>query len=448
MRALYHRDAYDVDREVRSYWRRTAGPDVAGCEPVQAETDVEIAIIGAGYTGLSAALHLAREASVNAIVLDAGEVGWGASSRNGGFCCLGSHKLGNTEQIRRFGLETTQAFFRTQQEAIALVRSLSETEGFEIDAAGTGETLVAHRPDRMKQLAEEREFLARIFGVQATLFSKDGLAAFGMQSPVIHGGLHIPVGFGLHPAKLVRGLAQAAIEAGARVAPHSPVTGWTTSGGRHHLLTPNGTVHARKVLIATNGYTRDDLHRKLSGRTLPALANVLVTRPLTDSELAAQGWTTHEMAVDTRNLLHWYRLLPDKRIVFGGRGGFSANRDGEAQRKAALVENFQTVFPAWRDVEIDSFWSGLVCLAIDRMPHVGETERDSGVFHALAYHGNGVAMGTWSGRAAARLMTKGKEAAALPAIMSRPLRPFPFPQLRLLYLRCAYAYFGLRDALP
>src|SRR5262249_27442008 len=124
MSALYHPDVYDRHQPVDSHWARATGAPVEGCEPRRRDAACDVAIIGAGYTGLSAALHLAREAGVEVVPLEACEVGWGASGRNGGFCCLGSHKLGNEEQQRRFGRPATVAFFRAQQEAVALVREL------------------------------------------------------------------------------------------------------------------------------------------------------------------------------------------------------------------------------------------------------------------------------------------------------------------------------------
>ncbi|MEG6508376.1 FAD-binding oxidoreductase [Methyloligella sp. 2.7D] len=447
MRGLYHRDAYDLGRKVPSFWEHSAGPAPDGCRPIDGDVDCEIAIIGGGYTGLSAALHLAQDSGVEAVVLEAGEIGWGASGRNGGFCCLGSHKLGNEEQIKRFGLEATRAYFNAQVEAIDLVRDLGRREAIDFDATGSGETVLAHHPSRLAELREEQEFLFETFGVESTLHTKNALAESGMSSPAVHGGLHVPVGFGLHPGKYVRGLARAAIKAGARVATRSEVTGWSKEGGRHVLTTPGGRVRAKKVLIATNGYTSDSLTKAVSGRTLPAFSKAIATRPMSDAELAAQGWTTTEMVFDTRTLLHWFRLLPDKRMVFGARGDFNADRAGEAARKADLVADFHAIFPAWKDIDIPFFWSGLVCLAFDRAPHLGAFDPGSGVFYSLAYHGNGVAMASWSGRAMARLMTEGEKAAGIPAIMRKPLPRFPFPALRLLYLRAAYGYYGLRDAL-
>lgn len=445
MQHLYHRDAFDTTRPVPSYWEATAGRAVEEAAPLDADTRCDVAVIGGGYTGLSAALHLARDANADTLVLEAGRIGWGASGRNGGFCCLGSHKLSNGELVARYGRDGAIEYFQAQREAVELVRELGTSEEIDFDGAGNGETTLAHLPSRVAELREEAAFLKDTYGVAAELLGPADLAARGMASTGFYGGLHLPIGFGLHPGKYVRGLAYAAMRRGARIAAETPVTQLRRADGRYELVTPRGKVSAERVLIATNGYTPEALFPGLRGRLLPALSNAMVTRPLSDAELQAQGWTTREMAFDSRYLLHYFRLLPDRRFLFGARGGFDASQAGERRRSAALERDFRALFPAWRDVAIDYRWSGMVCLARDRVPHLGEFADSPGLFHALAYHGNGVAMASWAGRAMAQLMTGNRAAAGIPAALSRPLPAFPFPPLRLAYLQAAYAWYGLKD---
>ncbi|HEY9648730.1 MAG TPA: FAD-binding oxidoreductase, partial [Chroococcidiopsis sp.] len=209
-----------------------------------------------------------------------------------------------------------------------------------------------------------------------------------------------------------------------------------------------GTVRAKRVIVATNGYTDDRLHPGMRDRLLPMMSNVITTRPLSQAELEAQGWLTETPIYDTRNLLFYFRLLSDRRILFGSRGGTRGSAAENNRRRAEMTKAFREFFPAWQEVEISHFWTGLICLSAALTPHIGALNEDPSVGYALAYHGNGVAMGTWSGRAIAQLAAGRSSPASLSAVVRQPLRPFPLPQLRVWYLRAMYAVYGLQDALP
>jgi glycine/D-amino acid oxidase-like deaminating enzyme len=294
------------------------------------------------------------------------------------------------------------------------------------------------------EFGTEAKFMANAFGAKHTLLDRDGLKARGLAGPHFHGGMLGEVGFGLNPFKYVTGLARAAAAQGAILTVQSPVTGWRREAYGHRLTTPQGSVRAGKVLIATNGYTPEDLHPDFGGRLLPALSSILVTRPLTEDERKTAGWTSTTPSYDLLNLLHYFRLLPDGRFLFGGRGGLSAEPGALARQSARIEAAFRRYYPAWAQVEITHRWSGFVCLAMDLMPHVGAWEDEPGTYYAMAYHGNGVALATWSGRAIARQIGTGD--AQAPKMLRRPPPRFPLPFLRPLYLRGAYVKFGLEDA--
>jgi len=216
--------------------------------------------------------------------------------------------------------------------------------------------------------------------------------------------------------------------------------------GGHRLRTPEGELVARAVVVATNGYTAEDLSPRLAGRLLPALSGILVTRPLSDAELAAQGWHARGLAFDSRRLLHYFRLLPGRRFLFGGRGGLRLGSGSEGGWQRRLRADFERMFPAWREVEDTHRWRGLVCLARAFVPFVGALEGERRVFAALAYHGSGVAMASWAGAALADLVA-GVEGAeeALPAVVRGPLERFPLARLRRVALAAAYLGYRLRD---
>lgn len=444
MKHLYHPSALDPATPAPSWWRDSVSAPPAEYAPLQGDVETEVAIIGGGYTGLSAAYHLAKDHGIKAVVLERATPGWGASGRNGGFCCMGGSKLGWKKIITTYGLEEARAFYQAQADSVGLVASLLEAEAIDADRTATGDVALAHRESMVAELATDAKFMANAFGAKHSLLDRDGLKARGLAGPHFHGGVAGEVGFGLNPFKYVTGLARAAAARGATVTSQSPVTGWQRETYGHRLTTPQGSVRAAKVLIATNGYTPEDLHPQFGGRLLPALSSIVVTRPLTEAERAEAGWTSTAPSYDLLNLLHYFRLLPDGRFMFGGRGGVSAEPGALARQSARIEAAFRRYYPAWRNVEITHRWSGFVCLAADLVPHVGGWADEPGTYFALAYHGNGVALGTWSGRAVARLIGAGE--AMAPEMLRRPPPRFPLPFLRPLYLRGAYVKFGIEDA--
>lgn len=446
MRRIYPDDAFDTRHKVASYWEATASKPVLanpGWNALSDNKPVDVAIIGGGFTGQNAALELARQHGMQVAILEAGDVGWGASGRNGGFCCLGGAKLDASQIARRWGQEQANAFLQAQVAAIQQVRTLAESEQLEIDISGQGEMYLAHRPRFAKSLATEAAYW-QAQGTDAQFLNTNALQEQGYGGQ-FHAGLHVPIGFGIHPLKYVYALYTLCLQAGVHWLERSPVTGWTREQGLHRLYTPRGSLLARKVIIATNGYTPDDLTPALDGRLLPALSSILVTRPLTVAEQKAQGWHQPTISIDSRTLLHYFRLLPDGRFLFGGRGGVDAANSSFDRANRWLRQAFDGLFPAWKDVEQEYFWRGFVCLSRQRTPHIGQQAADPDVFHALAYHGSGVAMGSWAGKQVAHLLAGA--AHQIPAFMLQAPKAFPLPALRRQYLQAAYWGYQLRDEL-
>ncbi|GAB4155961.1 MAG: FAD-dependent oxidoreductase [Cyanobacteria bacterium J069] len=449
---MYAPTLYDRTRPIGSFWETTVEPggwsalESHGALSSGENRPCDVAIIGGGITGLTAALHLAR-AGIEVCVLEAGTPAWGASGRNGGFCCVGATWLSQSALVKQFGMAEVGRFFQQQREGVALVQQLANEEGFEIDRQGEGELEVAHRADRWRSLETGYEFFTKIAGYPCQLWSPQELAERAYHSPEAHGGLHVGVGFGLNPLKYSRGLAIALTQRGGILYAHSPVQHWEQDGNLHRLHTPKGTLRARRVIIATNGYTPDDLHPAVSGSLLPAISNIITTRPLTAAELAAQGWKTEIPVYDTRRLLFYFRLLKDGRFLFGSRGGTWGD-DSEADRyRQWMTRRLGEMFPAWREVEISHYWSGLLCGSRPLVPQIGQLPDDPTVFYALAYHGNGVATATWSGRAIAHLLTEKLTPSDLATPFRQPLRRFPLPHLRPWYVRGMFGLYGLQDRL-
>jgi len=444
--SLYHPALYDRAQTVGSYWEASAPPLGRETPALTGEVHCEVAVIGAGYTGLTAALALVEQHGASVTVLEAGTPGWGASGRNGGFCCLGGAKLGYDVMARRYGTDEMRRFFAVQMEAIDLVKETCAARGIDADITGGGEILLAHKPNRAIALREERAEMMKLLGLECAFLDDAALAERGLAASGFFGGLEPPLGVGLHPLKYLRGLARAAIDAGVTVHGHSPVGEIRREGANFVLVTPAGRLTARKVIVATNGYSEEESLPQLAGRLLPALSSIIVTRPLSAAERAAQGWTSTVTVADTRKLLHYFRLLPDGRFLWGGRGGISGSPASAARAQQRLRRSFEHHFPAWRHVETEFFWRGLVCLTKPLVPFVGRLEEE-GLYASLAYHGNGVSFSAWAGRAVAAQVAGVQGADALPAVVRAALPRFPFPFLRKVYLAGAYAHYGLKDAL-
>jgi glycine/D-amino acid oxidase-like deaminating enzyme len=440
MRRIYENAAYNPAWPP-SYWRATAPLPHPGT-PLAGAAKAEIVVVGGGFAGLNAALELVRE-GVDVAVLEASQPGWGASGRNGGFCCLGGSKLSDSEIVARVGTDGARAFRDFQTEAIAHVNGLLESHGIPARQGPDGEAYLAQSPAVLAGFAQEADDEERLYGVRPEVVPAAGLAERGLSGPGFHGALMGRTGFPLHPMIYVEALAEAVREGGGRIFAESPVTGLIPHASGWRLTTPGGEITARKVLVATNGYSSEDLPPWIAGRTLPAMSSILVTRPLTDSERSAQGFTSPLMSCDVRKLLHYFRHLPDGRFLFGMRGGTSASPSAEATTLARVRRHFEALFPAWAGAETEYAWSGFVCLTGSLTPYAGPVPGAEGLYAVFGCHGAGVGPMSYAGLNIAREMAGRPH--RIPSLMRMAPRRFPFPAFRRLGLRLAYAAYARKD---
>lgn len=448
LRQVFHPAMYRFDEPVASYWEASAQP--VAYSRLEAETSVDIAVVGGGYTGLSAALHAARDFGADVAVLEAGHIGWGASGRNAGFACIPATKLSTPKLIERYGLDEAKKFFAAQIEGTRFTRALIEDNGIDADITGDRNFAVAEVPGRMAELAAEVEAYTKLFGIEARTYTAEEFREIGHDgSPEQFGAMDYRPGFAIHPLKFLVGLGRTAAAAGARLFANSPVVGWEKTGDRHRLRTPHGTLSARRVVLATSGFTPDGLHTAFDRRVLPAISNIIVTRPLTEAEWQVHRFLTTSPLLNARHLLTYYRRLPDGRLLIGERGDWTGRPDHGERMKQQLVRRLGEIFPAWQGIEVQYFWRGLVDLTRKLTPSLGRLDDDPSVWYGFGYHANGVNSAPWTGRALARAIC-GSNSGELevPAVMrGLPARLPPFGMLsRRLTLAAAYAHYRREDA--
>ena len=441
MKRIYPAHAYGPAPRARCYWPATSEPPDLPVATGQIKTDV--AIIGAGFTGLSAAVHL-TDAGADVTVLEAETPGWGASGRNGGFCCLGGSAASAAMLRRSYGEAARLEFCQAELQSVHLVRDLITDHAIDADTHSKGETLLAHTKKAMRGFEGRIAALEADFGVSPTLITESELTQHGLGGPFF-GAMTTPVGFALNPYKYVLGLARAAGQAGARVFQNSPVQGIERTGQGYTLTTQGAQITCKRLIVATNGYSSDDLPGWMAGRYLPTQSNVIVSRPLTDDEIAAQGWSSHQMCYDDRFFLHYFRLMPNKRMLFGMRGGLRCSPAGDAGMHRTIRRHFDRMFPAWAHVETPFSWNGMLSISQDLTPYTGPIPGMPGAFVSMSYHGNGVAMASYAGALLADQVLDRAATQLHPAIMKRPPKRMPLGPLRRSLLWPPYTLAMLRD---
>ncbi len=406
------------------YWHDTvAMPEGDSASPLPDRVDV--AVIGSGYTGLAAALTLAKR-NLKVAVLEAAEIiGWGASSRNGGMVLTGL-KLPMQTVIKRYGRELAKRLFQCSLDSIDTVEEIVREEKIDCGFARTGHLLAANKPKHYDALKDEVDFMAREFGHKVNLVPPNEMQS-EIGSRVYPGALVDEVSAGVNPAQFVAGLARAAEKAGASLHTRARVTRLerpSTSGGalrsgsrgaRFVVETERGKLEADSVFVATAGYT-GSVTKSLQKKIIPIGSFIIATERLPDN-LARELSPKNRMIFDYKHYLNYFRLW-DNRMIFGGRAAFFPENENTIARSADILRReMATVYPQLRDAKIEYAWGGTLDFAFDMMTHVGE---EDGVFYSLGYAGHGVAMGTYLGKTVAEAMLAGN-------IREHPFAQFDFP---------------------
>lgn len=372
-----------------SYWHDTAPAFTGGAEG-DATGHYDVAVVGGGFTGLGAARQLAK-GGARVVVLEAGVVGGGASGRNGGHVNNGlAHSF--LAAKAELGTERAIALYRALDASIDTLEALIAEEGIDCAFRRAGKLKLASKPAHFDAIARNFEAVNREVDPDTALLTAADLKT-EIGSPFF-GAMLSRKSAMMHMGRYVAGLAGAARRHGAVIYERAPVTEHTLNGDRHRLVSGRGTVTANQVLIATGAYTTPNFGY-FRRRIVPVGSFIIATRPLTDAEIAAAvpGNRTY---VTSMNIGNYFRLSPDKRLIFGGRARFSATSDqtSDALSGTILRANLARIFPQLAGVEIEYCWGGLVDMTKDRYPRAGYHD---GVWFAMGYSGHGAQLSTHLG---------------------------------------------------
>ncbi|WP_274620728.1 NAD(P)/FAD-dependent oxidoreductase [Colwellia maritima] len=332
---------------------------------------------------------------------------------------------------QKWGEEVMRGIYHEMCAGVDTVNSLI-SEGIDCDQQAAGYIKVAHKPSMFTLLRSQAKLQQQMFGYDVQVLSKEALHENYMADENAYGAIRYQDGFGINPLKLAWGYQKLARQAGAKVHTSTPVSLVSTQVDKSILLTtPKGTVKAKKVVIATNGYTPKGFHPLITNRTLPVLSQIIVTDPLSAEQLAACNFLTSNVVMDTRALKYYYRKLPDNRILFGGRGAITGKNADDPYYAQRLLAVLKTSFPALGNLNIAYAWSGWICMALDDLPHIYQGKKggaEENVFYAMGYCGSGVSFSVQAGKRLAEKVA-GKTLPNLP-LYTKPLPKFPFAPLR------------------
>jgi glycine/D-amino acid oxidase-like deaminating enzyme len=398
----------------KTFWLDTV--EMPAPVPQSLPERVDVAVIGAGFTGLSAARTLAKRGATVA-VLEAHTVGWGASSRNGGMVLTGL-KLGPSTLISRYGTELARRMYSGSLMSIDCVEQIVHEENIDCDFARCGHLEVACKAKHFDAFQRSAEVIAREFHHPLRIVPKDHLQS-EIGSASYHGGLVDEASAGINPARYLAGLAGAAERAGAAIFEGARVEkieresnqgayGWNATTSR-------GVLRAREVFVATSGYT-SDVTPALQKKIVPIGSYIIVTEVLAE-KLAQELSPRNRMIYDSKNYLYYYRLTPDRRMLFGGRAAFFPETERSIRNSAEILRRGMIdVYPQLRDAKVDYVWGGTLDFAFDILPHAGQLD---GIYFSVGYAGHGVAMATYLGTKMAQLIWDGRD--------ENPFSGMPFP---------------------
>ena len=416
------------------FWRAerecTAEEPPAGAPLPEA---VDVAVIGGGLTGLSAARTLAA-GGASVAVFETETVGWGASGRNGGQVSVGG-KRGPAGWTKEYGPETAARLFQAAKDSVTFVGDLVEAERIDCGWRMCGKYVACCRPEHFGRYAAYQKYLADTFDYPVDLVppvrQRDELG-----SDLYHGGMVDEFAGTLNPYLFARGLGAAALRAGAQIFEHTAVQALTPTGSGWTVTTSRGTLTAADVFVASNGYT-GDVTPTFKRRVVSVGSHIIATEPL-DEELALSILPKRRICYDTKKMLFYFVLSADDRLVFGGRAAWRPLT--AMQSGAILAREMVKYFPQLAATKVEFTWQGQVCMTRDFDPHLGKLD---GLYYSMGYCGHGVALSAYLGDVMARVIAGKPEDNAF--LELKPLPKIPGHTGNAWFLPAADVYYRAYD---
>ena len=426
----------------KNYWLTTVATPPVECARELPE-QVDVAIVGGGFCGLSAARSLANR-GVNVAVFEAKAFGWGASCRNGGMVLTGM-KLPVRTLIKRYGQEAVREMYAASLESIDCVEQIVREENIDCNFSRRGHLEVACKQSHFDGYEASAALIQREFHHALRVVPKSELRG-EIGSDIYFGGMVDETSAGLNPASYVAGLAHAAERAGACLRDQAPVEKIETlsqSSARKFLVsTSKGTSTAREVILASGAYTTEATPA-LRKKIIPIGSYIIATEVL-PADLARELSPRNRMIYDSKHFLYYYRLTPDNRMLFGGRAAFFPETENTVRQSAEILRRGMiTVYPQLRDTKVEYVWGGTLDFTLDVMPHAGKI---NGMHFAAGFAGHGVAAATWFGTKLAGMVCgegDGTPFARIPF----PAAPFGLRSGNTWALPLAGAWYRILDVL-
>jgi len=370
------------------FWTDQFSPDTPLPVSAVLPADVDVAIVGSGYTGLTAARVLAKAGS-SVAVMDQNEIGWGASSRNGGMATPGL-KQDIFKIHKKYGMDYAREFWRSSVDAIDLLEQIIIEENIDCDWSRKGHIALACKQSHYDELPEYAAWIKKEMGHEKTIVPREEIRS-EIGTDTYFGGLSDESSGGLQPAKYVNGLARAVADLGVKLCKDTHVEKINRNGSGHELITSKGDMKAQEVIIATNGYT-DMLVPELKPKVFPVGSYIIVTEPL-PQDLQDILSPKRRMFYDSKWFINYFRLTPDGRMLWGGRNDLSTDLDLNESAEN-LSQQVCKVFPELNDYEFTHTWTGKLGITFDLMPHIGNI---NGIHYAFGYSGHGLSIATYLG---------------------------------------------------
>jgi len=382
---------FHADFKAMPYWWEAYRPTAQ--DPIDLPKRVRVAIVGAGYGGLSTALELTKH-GIESVVLEAKELGFGASTRNGG-AVSGGVNVGKSFSGKTIASDRADAILADSADAFSLIERLIAEENIECFWNKTGRFVGASTPAHYAKLAKRVDQLNQAARSDSYMIPRERQRE-EIASDYYYGGMVVERSANLHPALYYNGLLDACRRRGIAVCAQAPVNRITQMGDVWRVQTGRGDVEADDVVIATNGYT-GDITPQLKRRIVPIASHIIATEEL-PPDMAASLIPKRRTLGDTPRILCYYRMSPDgKRVIFGGRARFT---QVDAETSAPILRRFMTDrFPQLKDVKLTHAWTGNTAFTLDALPHMGQQD---GMHYLLGCNGSGVAMMTYLGHQTAR----------------------------------------------